>query len=263
MPSGLRKVAIGFLLIAALAFSSCGNFTTPPASPVYYTYRVVQTYPHDADAFTQGLVFVDGVFYESTGRYGKSSLRKVDLSTGKVLQMVNLPEQYFGEGITAYRDTIIQLTWQSQKGFIYDKDTFDLIREFSYATEGWGITFDGRYLIMSDGTATLYFWDTETLQSVSQIEVTNNGAPVDRLNEMEYINGRIYANIWQTDRIAVIEPEGGRVVGWVDLTGLLQSQGGTYAADVLNGIAYDAQADKLYVTGKLWPWLFQIELVAK
>ncbi|MDD5127093.1 MAG: glutaminyl-peptide cyclotransferase [Dehalococcoidales bacterium] len=259
----MRKFTICFLTVIALAPGFCACTAAVPKSPVHYTYRVVQSYPHDRDAFTQGLVFENGVLYESTGRYGKSSLRKVDLTTGKVLQMVNLPEQYFGEGITVYRNTTINLTWQSRKGFIYDKGNFNFIREFPYETEGWGITFDGNRLIMSDGTATLYFWDPETLQAVGRIEVTDNGAPVDRLNELEYINGRIYANVWQTDRIAVINPEDGRVMGWIDLTGLLRTGGGVVTADVLNGIAYDDGTKRIFVTGKLWPWLFQIDLIAE
>ncbi|MBU0492516.1 MAG: glutaminyl-peptide cyclotransferase [Chloroflexi bacterium] len=225
-----------------------------------YTYRVVNAYPHDPAAFTQGLVFENGFLYEGTGLRGRSSLRKVDLETGAVLQSYKLPDQYFGEGIVIWEDQIVQLTWQSYKGFVYDRDSFALLHEFNYPTEGWGITHDGIRLIMSDGTATLRFWDPDTLAQTGQVEVRDNGVPVTRLNELEYVQGQVYANVWQTDRIARIDPQTGQVLGWIDLIGLLDS-GNRKTADVLNGIAYDAGNDRLFVTGKLWPKLFEIELV--
>ena len=226
-----------------------------------YTYRVVNVYPHDPDAFTQGLVFENGVLYEGTGLWGYSSLRKVALETGTVLQLCALSSQYFGEGIVIWADQIVQLTWRSYVGFVYDKGSFAPLREFSYPTEGWGITHDGSRLIMSDGTSTLRFWDPETFAEVGQVEVRDNGVPVTRLNELEYIEGEVYANVWQTDRIARIDPQTGQVVGWIDLTGLLGVGSSRKAADVLNGIAYDAENDRLFVTGKLWPQLFEIELI--
>lgn len=227
-----------------------------------YTYEVVNTYPHDQSAFTEGLVFENGVLYEGTGLYGQSTLRKVDLETGNILQMRELPAQYFGEGVTIYGDNIIQLTWQSHLGFVYDKDNFALLREFNYQTEGWGITNDGEHLIMSDGTSTLYLLNPETFENIERIEVHDNEGPVTMLNELEYINGSIYANIWLTDRIAIISPHTGRVTGWIDLEGLLNREeyGG---AGELNGIAYDVDNDRLFVTGKLWPKLFEIKLVPK
>jgi len=229
-----------------------------------FTYRVINSYPHDATAFTQGLVMADGVLYEGTGQWGHSSLRRVDLKTGNVVQIMELAGQYFGEGITVFNNTIFQLTWKSQRGFMYDRDSFRLIREFSYPAEGWGLTSDGRHLIASDGSATLRFLDPATLQEVRRMEVFDKGGAVNRLNELEYIDGEIYANVWQTDRIAIIDAATGRVTGWIDLTGLLgKEERRAGPVDVLNGIAHDSRHGHLYVTGKLWPRLFQIELVAQ
>ncbi len=233
---------------------------TAPLTPTLYTYRVVQPYPHDPQAFTQGLIHHDGQLYEGTGLHGRSSLRRVALETGEVLQIYNLPDQYFGEGITLYDGKIVQLTWQSEVGFVYDQESFELLQVFHYPTQGWGITHDGQRLIMSDGSATLYFWAPQTFQEIGQVQVHDRGQPVPRLNELEYIQGVVYANVWQTDRIAQIDPETGRVTGWIDLTGLLSLEDQSQA-DVLNGIAYDAENERLFVTGKLWPKLFEIELI--
>ncbi len=235
--------------------------TTSNVTPVY-TYKVVNTYPHDQNAFTQGLVFEDGALFEGTGLYGQSTLRRVELETGDILQIHELPAQYFGEGITIYDSKIIQLTWQSSVGFIYDKDSFKLLREFDYPTEGWGITHDGKRLIMSDGSSTLHFLEPETLEEIGRIEVYDSDGPVTGLNELEYVQGEIYANVLQTDHIARIAPQTGEVVGWIELEGLLHHEDCTEAIDVLNGIAYDAINDRLFVTGKLWPKLFGIELVS-
>lgn len=231
------------------------------APATHYTYRVVNAYPHDRGAFTQGLVIEDGVLYEGTGLYGRSSLRKVDLDSGEVLQFRPLPEDYFGEGITVIGDRIYQLTWLSNIGFVYHRDSFELLKSFAYPTEGWGLTHDGQHLIMSDGTSRLFFLDPETLSEVRRIQVRDGGNPVVRLNELEYIDGTVYANIWQTDRIVMIDPESGRVTGHIDLSGLLSEEDRSQPVDVLNGIAYDREQGRLYVTGKLWPRLFQIELV--
>jgi glutamine cyclotransferase len=254
-------------LLGAVFVLSCSSFlgcSIPDNSDVIpvYTYNIVNTYPHDPDAFTQGLVFEDGILYEGTGRFGHSTLRRVELETGAILQIRDLADQFFGEGITIYGDRIIQLTWQSNVGFVYDKDSFELLQQFNYSTEGWGITHDGEHLIMSDGTSTLHCLDPQTFEEISQLEVFDNNGPVTRLNELEYIQGEIYANIWQTDRIARISPETGRVVGWVDLEGLLTAEDRSEPVDVLNGIAYDADTDRLFVTGKLWPKLFEIELIS-
>ncbi|MBN1219661.1 MAG: glutaminyl-peptide cyclotransferase [Anaerolineae bacterium] len=232
-----------------------------PGKPVDYTYKIINTYPHDRNAFTQGLIFMDGVLYEGTGLYGRSSLRRVDLETGQVLQSLSLPPQFFGEGITLFGNQIIQLTWKANTGFVYDKDSFALKKSFGYPTQGWGITHDGARLIMSDGTANLYFWDPETLAEIGRVAVYDNNGPVVRLNELEYINGEVYANVWQTNLIARIDPTTGRVLGWIRLDGLLTTEDLSEPVDVLNGIAYDAENKRLFVTGKLWPKLFEIELV--
>ena len=234
---------------------------TPLDTVPIYTYKVVNTYPHDPNAFTQGLVFEDGVLYEGTGLRGRSTLRVVELETGDILQIRELPAQFFGEGVTIYGNRIIQLTWQSNVGFVYDKESFELLQEFNYPTEGWGITHDGERLIMSDGTSTLRFLDPETYEEVHRVEVLDRGSPVTRLNELEYVQGIIYANVWQTDRIAMIAPSTGQVVGWIDLEGLLGEEDRIQRVDVLNGIAYDAEDDRLFVTGKWWPKLFEIELI--
>ena len=252
-------------ILSATSCSSGSNSSSTTASDTAseYTYRVVNTYSHDRGAYTQGLAFENGVVYESTGLYGRSSLRKVELETGRILQIRDLHQQYFGEGITVLGDRIIQLTWQAKVGFIYDKQSFNQIREFNYGTEGWGIANDGKHLIMSDGTAILHFLNPDSLEETNQIEVYDINGPVSRLNELEYVKGEIYANIWQTNRIARIDPATGRVNGWIDLEGLLSPQDHVNPVDVLNGIAYDSKHGRIFVTGKLWPKLFEIELIPK
>lgn len=229
------------------------------STALHYTYEVVQVYPHDQNAFTEGLVFENGFLFESTGPYGNSSLRRVELETGRILEIYSLSNQFFGEGITIVDDKIVQLTWQSHTGFVYDKDTFRLLQEFSYSTEGWGITNDGSRLIMSDGTATLYFLDMNTFQKVGQVEV-HDTSPVTELNELEYVQGEVYANVWRENKIAVINPQTGKVTAWLDLSGIHGSENED-PNDVLNGIAYDAKENRLFVTGKRWPWLYEIKLV--
>ncbi|MCS6846303.1 MAG: glutaminyl-peptide cyclotransferase [Anaerolineae bacterium] len=234
----------------------------PPPAVITYTYTVVNAYPHDPGAFTQGLVYADGVLYESTGLYGRSSLRRVALETGEVLQQRDLPAEYFGEGLALFDGRLIQLTWQNNTGFVYEAASFELQRTWAYPTEGWGLTHDGTHLIMSDGSATLRFLDPVTFQVQREVLVTDGGRPVVRLNELEYVNGEVFANVWQTDWVARIDPQSGRVLGWIDLGGLLTPEE-RQGIDVLNGIAYDAQNDRLFVTGKLWPKLFEITLVPK
>jgi glutamine cyclotransferase len=224
-------------------------------------YRVVHVYPHDPQAFTQGLVFLDGYLYEGTGLNGRSTIRKVRLDTGEVLQVQKLESQYFGEGIAVKGDTLYELTWQSEIGFLYDRTTFTRKGTFSYHGEGWGLTHDGQRLIMSDGSAFLRFLDPATQKELSRIEVKDAGLPVGNLNELEYVKGEVLANVWQTQRIARISPKTGRVTGWIDLEGLMTARE-YQAADVLNGIAYDAAGDRLFVTGKLWPKLFEIALIS-
>jgi glutamine cyclotransferase len=226
----------------------------------FYTYRVVRTYPHDPKAFTQGLVYYDGYLYEGTGLEGQSSLRKVELRTGRVVQIKKLAPELFGEGITILQDKIYQLTWRNGICFVYERDSFHNITQFSYPGEGWGLTHDGKHLIMSDGSDTLTFRDPDTFTVVKRLRVKAEGVPVRNLNELEYVEGEIYANVWQTDLIARISPRTGEVVGWIDLSGLL-SEREARNADVLNGIAYDPKGKRLFVTGKLWPKLFEIEIV--
>jgi glutamine cyclotransferase len=232
----------------------------PPETTPVYTYTVVATYPHDPGAFTQGLVYHEGVLYEGTGEYGTSTLRKVDLATGNVLQRHDLAPDVFGEGIAVYSDTIVQLTWQSNIGYVYEQESFAQRSTFNYPGEGWGLTYDGTRLIMSDGTATLRFLNPTTFEEIGRVEVRDQSTPIWKLNELEYINGEIFANIWQNDRIARIDPATGEVVGWIDLSGLLSSEDRQQPVDVLNGIAYDAAQDRLFVTGKLWSKLFEIDL---
>jgi glutamine cyclotransferase len=229
-------------------------------TPVY-TYRIVNAYPHDPGAFTQGLLYHGGYLYESTGLHGRSSLRKVDLKTGRVLKIRNLPRKYFGEGITLYGKRLFLLTWQSKTGFIYDPETFRRLEHFSYDREGWGITSDGIHLIMSDGTSTLRVLDTRTFKVSRRIEVRDGGKSVSGLNELEYVKGEIYANIWNTAYIARISPETGEITGWIDLSGLYGELGGKHEGDVLNGIAHDPEKNHLFVTGKFWPKLFEIKLI--
>lgn len=233
------------------------------AAPVQ-GYDVVNVYPHDREAFTQGLAFADGVLYESTGLVGRSSLRKVELESGRVLERRALPARFFGEGIAVYGDRIVMLTWRARTGLVYDRERFELIGRFTYPaegpTEGWGLTHDGRRLVMSDGSATLYYLHPVSYAEVGRLRVTDGGRPVANLNELEYVAGQIYANVFGRDRIARIDPQSGRVVAWVALEGLLTDEERTSGVDVLNGIAYDAQGERLFVTGKLWPKLFEIRL---
>jgi glutaminyl-peptide cyclotransferase len=235
-----------------------------PPTPQQYTVEVVERYPHDPQAFTQGLLVAGGVLYESTGLYGSSSIREVDLATGEVVRRHDLSAQYFGEGIAVVDDRLVQLTWQEHVGFVYALDTFELVDDFSYATEGWGLTYDGARLILSDGSATLTFLDPETYARLGEVRVVGPDGPVTRLNELEMIDGQVFANVWLTDTILVIDPGTGHVQAEVDCSGLLGP--GERPADpnaVLNGIAWDAEAERLFVTGKLWPTLFEIRLVPR
>lgn len=247
-----RSLILALCLLAAPAGA---------AIPVY-GYKVVNAWPHDTGAYTQGLFYKDGYLYESTGHVGESTVRKVELETGEVVQRHRLSGPYFGEGIVDWKDALIQLTWQNQTGFVYDLTTFQPQRRFSYPGEGWALTRDDQHLYMSDGTADLRVLDPETLAEIRRIHVTADGVPVPRLNELEWVNGEIYANVWLTDRIARIDPASGHVVGWIDLTGLLDvSKRSNPLDDVLNGIAWDALGKRLFVTGKCWPKLFEIRLV--
>lgn len=249
---------LGGALLITIALSK----RLEPAAPVF-GYRVVRAYPHDPEAFTQGLLFDGGYLYESTGMHGRSSLRKVELESGCVVRQHNLENWHFGEGLALWQGQLVQLTWRSGVGFIYDQDSFEPLREFRYSVEGWGLTHDGTHFILSDGTATLYYLDSADLKVVRSIRVTDRGRLVANLNELECINGEIYANVWQTSRIARISPQSGRVTAWIDLTGLRPNPTDAQIPDVLNGIAYDVQGKRLFVTGKYWSTLFEIEIVKR
>ncbi|MBL8096766.1 MAG: glutaminyl-peptide cyclotransferase [Anaerolineales bacterium] len=234
-------------------------FAAPSAPAPICGYRVVASYPHDPGAFIQGLQWVDGAFIEGTGLVGRSSLRRVDPVTGTITQQIDLDPRVFGEGIVVVGERIYQLTWQDHVGYVYDRATFRLLQTWQYPTEGWGLTYDGENLVMSDGSANLYFVDPVSLATVGQVAVTDGGAPVVRLNELEYIDGAVFANIWQTQHIVRIDPATGRVLARIDFTGVLpESQ--RAGADVLNGIAYAPNERRLFVTGKLWPSLFEVEV---
>lgn len=256
-----RRLIVYCLLFGVCLILGCGDDTSTVEPPLTFSYRVLHVYPHDSESSTQGMTFEDGVLYEGTGLWGESSLRRVELETGNALQTHSLSPEFFGEGIAIVEDRIIQLTWKSNVGFVYRKDDFKLVEQFYYPWEGWGLTYDGESLILSDGTETLHFLNPHTFEEIGRIEVLDNSSPVIMLNELEYIDGEVYANVWKTDLIARISPETGQVLGWIDLQGLLTEQDRSLPVDVLNGIAYDAETDRMFVTGKLWPKLFQIELV--
>jgi len=265
----LRLHAIHFrlgiaMLIAATSLALQGQAaqaqTAQPQTPVY-RFKVVHTFPHDPKAYTQGLVYHDGFLYEGTGLYGRSSLRKVKLETGEVLQKVDLDPKYFGEGITLFKNKIVQLTWKTQAGFVYSADDFHLLRQFTYTGEGWGLTTSGNELFMSDGTDEIRVWDANTLEEKRRIQVHDGEKAITQLNELEFVEGEIFANVWQTNRIARISPRTGKVTGWIDLTGILSMMYRRNSDAVLNGIAYDAKGKRLFVTGKLWPSIFEIQLI--
>jgi glutamine cyclotransferase len=267
----ILKVRLAIILALSVAGLQCnaGANSSPPTSNISpnntpavakHGYQIVNAYPHDTGAFTQGLIFADGKLYEGTGQEGRSSLRQVDLQSGRVLKKVDLPQPFFGEGITLLNGKIYQLTWQHKIGFIYDAQTLEKTGEFNFTGEGWGLTNDGRSLIISDGSNRLKFLDPDSFRVTKTIAVTDGGTPITQLNELEYVNGEIYANIWHDQRIVTIDPQSGRVTGWIDLSGLLQPGAVQDEEAVLNGIAFDQATNRLFVTGKLWPQLFEIKL---
>ena len=269
LPLGVKGLpCIVTLLLATacfcLAIQSPGLSVFNPAGMApRYGFAVVHVFPHDPGAFTQGLEFHDGFLYEGTGIEGRSTLRQVDLESGKVLQEVQLASKYFGEGITVLNGRVVEVTWQSHAGYVYDQRSFRLLRNFSYPGEGWGLANDGRQVYLSDGTSAIRCLNPDNLQEERRFTVHDGGREVQALNELEWVRGELYANVWQTDEIARISPSDGRVLGWIDLSGLLRPQDRTPDTDVLNGIAYDAGSDRLFVTGKLWPKLFEIRLVGR
>jgi glutamine cyclotransferase len=257
--SAVSALIIVFILAGVLSVALNEGQTGNPSleQAGYYTYSVVKAYPHDTSAFTEGLVISNGSLFESTGEYGTSSLRRIDLETGRVLQEYNLADEYYGEGLTLVDGALVQLTWLNQVGFVYDANSFALMRNFSYSTQGWGLTYDGSNLIMSDGSSTLTFLNPQTYQVTRQVNVKDQNQSITNINELEYINGDVYANIWMTTKIAIINPETGQVKGWIDLAGIYQPTG---YDSVLNGIAYDQQTGRLLITGKNWPNLYEISI---
>jgi glutaminyl-peptide cyclotransferase len=252
----MRRIWLALLTLSTSTLA-VGQISAPADS-----YQVVHTYQHDPNAFTQGLIYVDGHLYESTGLNGRSSLRMVDLASGSVLQKHDLPSDIFGEGLTDWGSTLVQLTWTSHKAFVYDRFSFATQRIMSYEGECWGLTHDATQLIMSDGTSYLRFLDPKSFHSIRRLRVTDqSGRPVENLNELEWIRGEIYANVWQTDDIVRISPHTGRVLGQVNLKGIIAKRELHGEGTVLNGIAYDAKGDRLFVTGKLWPKLFEIKVM--
>ena len=257
---GLLLVPIG--LSFAVQTADSPPFEASSTVP-RYGYQVVHVFPHDSHAFTQGLEFHDGFLYEGTGLGGRSTLRKVDLESGKVLQQVDLAPQFFGEGITVLNAHIVQVTWQSHAGYVYDQSSFRVLKNFSYPGEGWGLANDGQHIYLSDGTPQIRCLNSANLAEEGHFTVHDGARAIQELNELEWVHGELYANLWQTDRIVRISPSDGRVLGWIDLSGLLPRADRRPDTDVLNGIAYDSRHDRLFVTGKLWPKLFEIRLVRK
>ncbi len=260
MRTPILSTALLAMAIALAVDARQAQRRAQPAGAPVSTYRIVKIYPHDRAAFTQGLVYLDGVLYEGTGQNGQSTIRKVRLENGEVLQQQSLDQKYFGEGIAIWKKSLIQLTYKTEIGFVYDLASFQRLKTFNYTGEGWGLTHDESRIIMSDGSSSLRFLDPETLRETGRIAVKEGGKPVEELNELEFVKGEILANVWKTERVARISPRTGQVTGWIDLSGLLDPRDAA-GVDVLNGIAYDAAGDRLFVTGKLWPKLFEIRIV--
>jgi glutamine cyclotransferase len=256
-----RRVALAFIIM--LSAAALYTYQSQDENYVlFYGFKVVNKHPHDSTAFTQGLVYFDGVLYEGTGLYGDSSIRIVELETGEVLKSKELSPDFFGEGVTILGEAVYQVTWRENTGFVYDLSLEEL-SVFQIPNEGWGLTENGTHIFLSDGSSALSIIDPETIEVIGSVEVLYDDEPVSRLNELEYINGMIFANIWQTDSIVIIDPSNGKVVSWIDLSGLSDELDRVHGIDVLNGIAYDEENDRLFVTGKLWSNLFEIKLIPK
>ncbi len=248
-------LAVFFAVLLIVAYSK----TEPEKT---YSIKVLNTFPHDKEAFTQGLVFDNGYLYESTGLHGRSSIRKVEIRTGKVLKKTVIPKKFFGEGITIFNNKIYQLTWRAKTGFIYDKESLENIGSFNYQTQGWGITHDDKNLILSDGSSNLYFLDPDSFETVKVLSVkTKEGKDIKFLNELEYIDGKIFSNVWQTNQVLIIDPENGIIENILDLSNLKKKIPGSKKIDVFNGIAYNPNSKTFYFTGKLWPKLFEVKLI--
>lgn len=266
----MARMRLILVLLLSLASLQCNGGTTNTNAPrndspenavvQNFGYEIVNIWPHDPSAFTQGLVVLDGKILESTGQIGRSSLRNVEIQTGRILKKLDVPPPYFAEGIALLNNKIYQLTWEDEVGFIYDAQSFEKLGEFKYDGEGWGLTTDGRSLILSDGSNRIRFLDPDSFQVTKTIAVMDAKVPVKQLNELEFVNGEIYANVWHDDRIAVISPQTGRVTAWIDLAGLLQPGDVQDSEAVLNGIAHDQSTGRLFVTGKLWPKLFELKI---
>ncbi|HXU35839.1 MAG TPA: glutaminyl-peptide cyclotransferase [Blastocatellia bacterium] len=270
-------VALGLIAVAGAVFlivillrqgtptqpntTSNSNQSTSVARAQQVSYEVVSSYPHDPTSFTQGLLWHDGSLYEGTGLEGQSKLRRLEFPSGKVLKEISLSTEYFGEGLALVNNRLIQLTWKSHRGFVYDLDSFKQLQEFAYDTEGWGLTYDGSNLILSDGSSNLFYLDPQTFKPIRNLAVTMNGQPLTEINELEFIEGEIWANVWQTDKIVRIDPSTGRVTSFLNLKGILAPSDRTGREDVLNGIAYDAEKKRIFITGKLWPRIFEIRVI--
>lgn len=248
-----------FALLAAANFFTLLAFASDDVRR--YSFKIVNIYPHDSTAFTQGLAYEGGYLYESTGLYGRSKIKVIDLADNKPVKSISMEERYFGEGLAVMGDRLVQLTYRERVGFVYDRHTLKVIAQFGYPTEGWGITYDGSHLIMSNGSSHLFYLDPESFRRIRSLKIEEDGAPVSNLNELEYVDGLIFANIWRSNFVAQIEPETGRVVGKIDFGELADRYKGDKSVDVLNGIAYDKAGQRLFVTGKLWPEIFEVELV--
>lgn len=255
---------MAFVSTVLFIFASMAKLVQADVAPVYYDYEVVSKIPHDKDAYTQGLFIYNGELFETTGKYGQSKLRRIDIDTGAILAEQQLPKQIFGEGSVFHKGDIYVLSWREQYGMVFDVSSLEQKRSFQYSGEGWGLTSNGEQLVMSNGSSTLKFTDPETFDILGSVDVSLRGRPVAALNELEWIDGEIYANVYQTNAIVRIDPMSGNVTGVIDMRGILPNEDFTTGqTDVLNGVAYDSESNRLFVTGKNWPWIYEIKLIPR